>query len=118
VPNPSLAATSAAHARTRFRYLVYSFLACIDTLCESNVEHWHMQLCWPFNTLVQTGSGYFLDFQAEDVVLDGLGFNVEDDTLTLFTTASMESAFPVMLVVSILSSLVLLMSNIALSWCC
>ena len=83
-----------------------------------NVEHCYMQLCWPFNTLVQTGSGYFLDFQADDVVLDGLGFNVEDDTLTLFTTASMESAFPVILVVSILSSLVLSMSNIALSWCC
>lgn len=62
-----------------------------------------MQLCWPFNTLVQVGTKYGFDFQAEDMVLDALGWNVQNDTLTLFTTASLESAFPVVVVVSALS---------------
>ncbi len=65
----------------------------------------HMQLCWPFNTLVQIGNSYAFDFQAEDNVLDGLGWDVQNDTLTLFTTARIESAFPVILVVSPLFSL-------------
>lgn len=63
-----------------------------------------LQLCWPFNTLVQAGNNYAFDFQAEDLVVDSLGWNVQNETLTLFTTSSFESAFPVIIVVSHLSA--------------
>lgn len=62
----------------------------------------YLQLCWPFNTLIQTGSKYGLDFQAEDIVIDSLGWNVVNDTLTLFTTSSFESAFPAVILVCFL----------------
>ncbi|CAL8470358.1 g9900 [Coccomyxa elongata] len=58
-------------------------------------------LCWPFNTLIQTGSKYGLDFRAEDIVIDSLGWNVVNDTLTLFTTSSFESAFPAIILVTV-----------------
>ncbi|EIE26110.1 hypothetical protein COCSUDRAFT_61106 [Coccomyxa subellipsoidea C-169] len=63
-----------------------------------------IQLCWPYNTLVQIGNSYAFDFQAEDNVLDGLGWDVQNDTLTLFTTASIESAFPVIVVITVPSN--------------
>ena len=63
-----------------------------------------MQLCWPFNTLIQTGPNYSLDNQAEDNVIDALGWNVVNDTLTLFTTSNIQSAFPVIVVVRTIPS--------------
>ncbi|KAK9915824.1 hypothetical protein WJX75_004569 [Coccomyxa subellipsoidea] len=60
-----------------------------------------IQLCWPFNTLVQAGNNYAFDFQAEDLVVDSLGWNVQNETLTLFTTSSFESAFPVIIVITV-----------------
>jgi hypothetical protein len=68
-----------------------------------------LQLCWPFNTLVQAGNNYAFDFQAEDLVVDSLGWNVQNETLTLFTTSSFESAFPVIIVVSHLSARCMMM---------
>lgn len=60
-----------------------------------------LQLCWPFNTLIQAGDNYAFDFQAEDNALDALGWNVQNETLSLFTAADFQSAFPVILVVCI-----------------
>ncbi|BDA44395.1 hypothetical protein COCOBI_05-5790 [Coccomyxa sp. Obi] len=60
-----------------------------------------IQLCWPFNTLIQTGPTYALDNQAEDIVMDSLGWNVVNETLTLFTTSSFESPFPVIVQVTV-----------------
>jgi hypothetical protein len=57
------------------------------------------QLCWPFNTLIQSGSGYSFDFQAEDIALDALGWDVMNETLSLFTASDFQSAYPVILVV-------------------
>ncbi len=61
------------------------------------------QVCWPFNTYVQPSAGNFTgDFQAQDAVMQGLGWNVVNKTLELFTTANITSTLPVSIVVRIL----------------
>ena len=61
-------------------------------------------MCWPFNTYVQPGVNYTGDFQAQDDVLSGLGWDVVNSTLQLYTTADMSSTLPVSIVVGTLLS--------------
>ena len=57
------------------------------------------QVCWPINTLIQPGSNYSLDLQAEASVLQALSWNVANSSLQLSTSGSFRSMYPIVAIV-------------------
>ena len=64
-----------------------------------------VQVCWPINTLIQPGSNYSLELQAQTNVLRALAWDVSNSSLQLSTNASFRSLYPIVAIVrtSILS---------------
>ena len=66
-----------------------------------------VQVCWPINTLIQPGSNYSLELQAQANVLRALAWDVSNSSLQLSTNASFRSLHPIVAIVrtSILSQI-------------
>ncbi len=62
------------------------------------------QVCWPINTLIQPGSNYSLELQAEASVLQALSWDVTNSSLQLSTNGSFRSMYPIVAIVSDLSA--------------
>lgn len=67
----------------------------LDELCACKCT----QVCWPVNTVIQTGANYSADLQAEASVLPALGWDVSNGTLQLFTTDNISTNLPISAVV-------------------
>ena len=64
----------------------------IDTLLPA-------QVCWPINTLIQPGSNYSLELQAEASVLQALSWDVTNSSLQLSTSGSFRTLYPIVAIV-------------------
>lgn len=58
------------------------------------------QVCWPINTLIQPGSNYSLELQAQTGVLQALAWDVANSSLQLSTNASFRSINPIVAIVT------------------
>ncbi len=58
-----------------------------------------VQVCWPINTLIQPGSNYSLEVQAQTNVLQALAWDVRNSSLQLSTNASFRSLYPIVAIV-------------------
>ena len=58
------------------------------------------QVCWPVNTLIQPGSNYSLELQAQSAVLQALSWDVVNSSLQLSTNGSFRSNYPIVAIVS------------------
>ena len=59
------------------------------------------QVCWPVNTLIQPGSNYSLELQAEASVLQALSWDVTNSSLQLSTNGSFRSLYPIVAIVRV-----------------
>jgi len=64
-----------------------------------------LQVCWPINTLIQPGSNYSLELQAQSAVLQALSWDVVNASLQLSTNGSFRSNYPIVAIVSALFTL-------------
>ncbi len=62
-----------------------------------------VQVCWPINTLIQPGSNYSVELQAESSVLQALSWDVTNSSLQLSTNGSFRSLYPIVAIVSVTS---------------
>jgi len=58
-----------------------------------------LQVCWPINTLIQPGSNYSLELQAQSAVLQALSWDVVNSSLQLSTNGSFRSNYPIVAIV-------------------
>ncbi|CAK0736661.1 hypothetical protein CVIRNUC_000782 [Coccomyxa viridis] len=58
-----------------------------------------VQVCWPINTLIQPGSNYSLELQAQTAVLQALTWDVSNSSLQLSTNSSFRSLYPIVAIV-------------------
>ena len=65
----------------------------------SHAHAFRAQVCWPFNTVIQLGTNYSADLQAEAAVLAALGWDIANGTLQLFTAGNISTNLPISAVV-------------------
>ena len=61
-------------------------------------------MCWPINTLIQPGSNYSLELQAQNAVLQALTWDVSNSSLQLSTNSSFRSLYPIVAIVRLAPS--------------